>query len=140
MSKYTSEDPDVKSMEQGDRIQYEFDLLEHDVENMIEASYATMAIKNPKMIKEHMTSPKIIYSGILMFLVYVFTIIFIILFIIWLILFIKGSDSSTNLRKVMVSILFMLVLLLIITFTIKSMQGNMIELVEMTKEPVKDDM
>lgn len=139
MSKYTSQDSDVKAMDDGDRVQYEFDLLQHDVDRMVEASYATMAMRNRGMIKEKMRDLKGIYIGIIMLLVYFFTVVFIILFVIWLVMKIKGSEDSVNLRKVMVSVLCMLVLLVVITLTINSMQGNMTELVEMTKEPAKED-
>lgn len=139
MSKYTSEDSDVMAMDPGDRVQYEFDLLEHDVEKMVEASYATLAIQDRGMIKEQLKQPRKVYLGIIMFFVYIFTFVFIILFVIWIVLKIKGSDSSVNLRKVMVSILCLLLLLIVITLTVNSMQINIAELVEMTKEPVKEE-
>ena len=139
MSKYTSNDDDVKAMDPGDRVQYEFDLLEHNVDKMVEASYATMAMKDKSMIKEQLKNPKKVYLGIIMLLVYTFVVVFLILFIIWFILKLLGKDKSINLRKVMVSIMCMLLLLIIITLIINSMQANMVELVEMTKEPVKGD-
>lgn len=140
MSKYTSEDPDVVAMDLGDRVQYEFDLLDHDVDKMVEASYAVMAMKDRSLIQEQMKSPRKIYIGVIMMLVQIFTILFVIMFLLWLILRILGSEYyAVNLGKIIISVFCMLALLIIITVTITSMQGNMTELVEMSKEPVKEE-
>ena len=51
MSNYTKLEQDVTFMDTSDRIEFEYDLIHHDVEKNIEMSYGLSGLTNPKSIR-----------------------------------------------------------------------------------------
>jgi len=67
MSKYTSNDPEVTYLSPADRINYEYDLLKHDVEQNVEFTEGRRSLalfSTPEKIKDQFKNPRQLSSTI----------------------------------------------------------------------------
>lgn len=136
MSIHTNLDADVMFLDSSERINYEFDLLNHDVNKYVEASYGFAAIKDRKDLKSKFTDWRKAGLGIITVLVFVLTIVLIITLIIYIILYIRKVDWKLKiLQNITLSAGLFFVILCIMYFIFNKLLGEMIALLNMVKDP-----
>ena len=138
MSNYTKTDPDVMFLDTDDRVAYEFDLLKFNVEKNVEASYGYQGLMNPRGIKEKFKDPKKIGLAIITLLCFIIAIVLLLLILIYIVLVINQTDWKLELlRKVVYSLALIFVILIVFYMIYNLMYGEMIVLVNMTKNNAK---
>lgn len=136
MSIHTNLDADVMFLDSSERINYEFDLLNHDVNKYVEASYGFAAIKDPKDIKSKFTDWRKAGLAIITVLVFILTIVLIITLIIYIVLYIRKVDWKMKiLQNVSLSAGLFFVILCIMYFIFNKLLGEMIALINLVKDP-----
>lgn len=136
MSIHTSLDADVQYLDSSERINYEFDLLNHDVNKYVEASYGFAAIKDRKDLKNKFTDWRKAGLAIITVLVFILTVVMIVTLIIYIILYIKKVDWKMKiLQNVTFSAALFFVILCIMYFIFNKLFGEMIALINMVKDP-----
>lgn len=138
MSNYTKLDADVMFLDNDDRVQYEFDLLNHDVEKNIELSYGFSAIRNPREIKKKFKDKKKIGLAIITVLCFILAICLIIFILAYIYFYIQGVEFKTKLlNKVCISFILVFIILVIMYMIFNKMYGEMISLIIMSKQQKK---
>lgn len=141
MSKYTAVDADVTYLESYDRVQFEFDMMQHDPDKLAEASYSWMAFKDPKqMIKEiekKMKNWRTAGDGVILLLCFLFSILFLVTLITLIVLLIiyKGGWKVKMLFSVLVSVFLMFAVLLILFGMYNKVYGNTKSLIGLSQDP-----
>ena len=139
MSKYTRNDPDVLFLDTKERIEFEFDLLKHNVEKNEELSWGMSALRNPRDIKNRFRDPKKIGFAIITLLCFFLAVVIILLLIVYIILFIKKVEwKLALLKKVILSLIFAFLILVIFYKIFYHMYGEMILLVKLTRDKDND--
>lgn len=129
-------DADVMFLDSSERINYEFDLLKHDVNKYVEASYGFSAIKDPADMKSKFTDWRKAGLAIITVLVFILTIVLIITLITYIVLYIKKVDWKMKiLQNVTLSAALFFVILCIMYFIFNKLYGEMIALINMVKDP-----
>lgn len=123
MSKYTSGDVEVLSLDMGDRINFEFDMLNHDVDRNVELSYGTSALKDRSSIKESFKDWKKLGTVFIMILSGILTFVVIVLVIVYVVLYMMGEKPDT--RQTMAHVAFSAVLLFVVIGIIYYIFGKM---------------
>lgn len=135
MSIHTKLHADVMYLDSSERINYEFDLLKHDVNKYVEAAYGFSAIKDPRDIKSKFTDWRKAGLAIITILVFVLTIVMIITIIIYIILYIRKVEWKMRiLENVTISAALFFVILCIMYFIFNKLFGEMIALINMVKD------
>jgi hypothetical protein len=135
MSKYTKLDADVMFMDTPDRVNYEFDLLNHDVDKNIEMSVGFTVIKNPKSLPDNFKDPKKIGLAILTVLIFVLTIVILIVLALYTYFFIKHNEAKREpLENILCSAGLLFVLLIIFYIIFNKLYGEMIGLITISKD------
>jgi len=137
MSNYTKLDSDVTFLDISDRVEYEYDLIHHDVQKNIEMSYGLSALTNPKSIRENFRDPKKIGLAILTLLIFILTICIIILVLFHLFCIYKGDayiDRRDKIAKLTIPMLMFLLLLLIFYIIYNKFYEQIVSLVVMSKD------
>jgi len=138
MSKYTRNDPDVLFLDTRDRIEYEFDLLKHNVEKNEELSWGMSAIKDPKNIKKKFKDPKKIGLAIIVVICFLLMIVLILMIIVYLIFYIKKVEWKLDLmKKIIYSLLLAFLILVIFYKMFNRMYEEMVMLLNLAKDKVK---
>jgi heme/copper-type cytochrome/quinol oxidase subunit 4 len=136
MSKYTSNDIEVTSLDQGDRINFEFDMLNHDVEKNVELSYGASVAKKPSAITDSITDWKKLATTILMCAcggLLIAVVLMIIVFIILIFFGEKKEQERTMLSHVAISCILLLVVVFILYTIFNRMKGEMNTLINVSK-------
>ena len=135
MSKYTKLDADVMFMDTPDRVNYEFDLLNHDVDKNVEMSIGLSVLKNPKSIGDRFKDPKKIALAILTVLIFALTIVIIIILILYTYFFIKQNEAKQKpLENILISAGLLFILLIIFYIIFNKLYGEMIGLITVSKD------
>lgn len=136
MSIHTSLDADVQYLDSSERINYEFDLLNHDVNKYVEASYGFAAIKDRKDLTSKFKDWRKAGLAIITVLTFVLTVVLIITLIIYIILYIKKVDWKMKiLQNVTLSAALFFVILCIMYYIFNKLLGEMVALLNMVKDP-----
>lgn len=136
MSKYTSDDIEVASLEKADRVNFEFDMLNHDVEKNVELSYGASAVKRPQSITETVSDWRNLATIILMSACALLMFVAIVLAGIYLVLMFCGDkyeDKRSSLFRVIVSCLLLLIVVFILFTIFNKMKSEMNMLVNASK-------
>ena len=138
MSKYTSQDPDILLLTIKERVNYECELLNFNVEANTQAHTAMQSIgflSNPSEIADKFKNPKDIPKLLLLlcfFLVFICIITLIILYIIYAI--IKDNKKITELiLNAAKYICFMIITLVVILFIYNKLQLQLANVVQMVQ-------
>lgn len=135
MSQYTKVDPDVIFLDTPDRVNYEFDLLNHDVNTFKELSFGVTAAKNPKDIKNYFKNWKTAGTGILVLLIFIVTILLLVSILIYLFLYIKKIEWKVSLlRKIGICILFFFVLVCTLYYIFNKLLTEIMALITLSRE------
>lgn len=137
MSNYTKLDSDVTFLDTSDRVEYEYDLIHHDVQKNIEMSYGLSALTNPKSIGENFRDPKKIGLAILTLLIFILTLSMIILVLFHLFCIYKGDayiDRQEKIGKLTIPMLMFLLLLLMFYIIYNKFYEQIVSLVVMSKD------
>lgn len=117
MAKYTSNDADIKYLDQYDQNNYNFELLKFDVDKAQEAYLAKSSVKfitNPSSIGDMFKSPTHFTMGIFALVVFLLTVVIIIYLIVFIILKILGGSENDVKIEVMKKVFYYMVICLII--------------------------
>jgi hypothetical protein len=134
-------DAEVVYMDSSDRVDFEFDMMNHNVEKNVEMSYGFAAFKNPRDFKGKFEDVKkdkkkiglAILTALCLFLV----IAIIIFLIIYIVVYIKGIEWKVSvLQKVSLSCFFLFVILVVMYYSFNRVFGEMVSLVNVTKQKV----
>lgn len=135
MSKYTKLDADVMFMDTPDRVNYEFDLLNHDVDKNIEMSIGFSILKDPKSLPQRFKDPKKIALAILTVLIFILTIVLIIILVLYTYFYIKQNEAKRKpLEKIIYSMGLFFILLVIFYIIFNKLYGEMIGLITISKD------
>lgn len=137
MSNYTKLDSEVTFLDTSDRVEYEYDLLQHDVQKNIEMSYGLSALTNPNSIRENFKDPKKIGLAILTLLIFILTISMIILVLFHLFCIWKGDtyiDRREKIARLTIPMLMFLLLLLIFYMIYNKFYEQIVSLIILSKD------
>jgi hypothetical protein len=137
MSNYTKLDSEVTFLDTSDRVEYEYDILQHDVEKNIEMSYGLSALTNPKSIRENFKDPKKIGLAILTLLIFILTLSMFILVVFHTFCWLKGDaylDRREKIGKLTIPMLMFLLLLLIFYMIYNKFYEQVISLIILSKD------
>ena len=138
MSKYTKQDPDVVFMDTSDRVNYEFDMLNHDVDKMVEISYGLSALRGKTNMRDQFKDPKIFPYALLSLLATILVALMIVVGLVFVIVYLmKVQWKQMQIRNVCMSIMLFFVVLCALFYIFSKVLGEMIALIEMVKEKKK---
>jgi len=137
MSNYTKLDSDVTFLDTSDRVEFEYDLIHHDVQKNIEMSYGLSALTNPKSIRDNFRDPKKIGLAILTLLIFVMTLSIIILVLVHLFCLYMGDawiDRQEKIGKLTIPMIMFLLLLLIFYIIYNKFYQQIVSLIVLSKD------
>ena len=95
MSKYTSQDPEVTYLNPADRINYEYDMLKHDVEKNVEFTEGKRSLaffSSPEKIKDQFKNPRQLSSTIVTIMGFVLLAIIVVFFFVFI--YVKSQSDD----------------------------------------------
>lgn len=137
MSNYTKLDSEVTFLDTSDRVEYEYDLLQHDVQKNIEMSYGLSALTNPKSIRDNFKDPKKIGLAILTLLIFLMTLSLIVLVLIQLFCMVKGDlwiEQQERIGKLTIPMIMFLILLLLFYIIYNKFYEQIVSLIILSKD------
>ena len=137
MSNYTKLDSEVTFLDTSDRVEYEYDLLQHDVQKNIEMSYGLSALTNPKSIRDNFKDPKKIGLAILTLLIFLMTLSLIVLVLIQLFCMWKGDlwkEQQERIGKLTIPMIMFLILLLLFYIIYNKFYEQIVSLIMLSKD------
>jgi hypothetical protein len=137
MSNYTKLDSEVTFLDTSDRVEYEYDILQHDVEKNIEMSYGLSALTNPKSIRDNFKDPKKIGLAILTLLIFLMTLSLIVLVIVQLFCMWKGDawiQRQEKIGKLTIPMIMFLILLLLFYIIYNKFYEQIVSLIMLSKD------
>lgn len=117
MAKYTNDDPDIKYLDKFDQINYNFDMLKHDVDMNQEPYIGSQSIKlltNPGRVGEMFSSPLKFTIGLFTLVCFVLIVVLVIYFIVFIILMIKGGSENEMRLMIMKKMLLYFVISILV--------------------------
>jgi len=131
MAKYTGDDPDIKYLDKYDRVNYNFFLLNYDVDKTQEAAEGAQSVKiltDPKRLGEMFKSPTKFAMGIYV-LAFLFAGIMLIIFLIVMaiLFFVGGSENTMRLeilKPIFVYFLAAIIILLVLYIFINKISSE----------------
>jgi hypothetical protein len=112
-------DKDILTLETADRVQYEFDLMNHNIHKASELTYVYEALGNIKGLIQKLKSPKTMISGIMYILYVLMTILIIVLLVLWV--HFREDEMKVSTIKSTLYIVMLFYAVLIIFSTISDM-------------------
>ncbi len=134
MSNYTRFDADVQYLETDDRVNYEYDMTNHDVDKYVEISYAFQGMSNIQELKEKFKDWRKVGGAIITVLVFILVFVLIVTALVYTWFYVNKVQWKVKLlRNVTLSVSLFFVLLCILYYIFNKLYGEMVGLVELAR-------